>query len=69
MERAKAMTYEELMKYAKAHYNKGGDAIYECWEEYQFNDYVEMFGPITKSKALAMFRLERSMQKEREGWR
>jgi len=66
---AKAMTYEEMMEYAKAHYNKGGDTFFECWERWQFDEYVKMFGPITKSKALQMFRLEHSMQKEMAGWR
>lgn len=65
---AKALTYVELMDYAKAHYNKGGDATYECWDERTFNEYVKMFGPITKRRALEMFRLDREMARERAGW-
>lgn len=66
---AKTMTYGELIEYAKAHYNKGGDDIYECWDERTFDEYVSMFGTITKSKALEMFRFNYQMQKERAGWR
>ena len=51
----KPLTYEELIAFAKEHYTEGGDAIYECWEEYQYNDYVKEFGPITKEVALEMF--------------
>lgn len=58
MARAKAMNYEELMEYARQHYNKGGDAIFECWDESTFNEYVELFGPVTKRKALEMFKVQ-----------
>lgn len=51
MAKAKALTYDEFMDYAKAHYNKGGDGYYECWGQRQFDDYVELFGPITKRRA------------------
>ena len=64
MARTKGMTYEELLDYAKQHYNKGGDGIYECWDERTFNEYVSLFGPITKRGALEMFRLEYSIQRE-----
>ena len=65
---AKGLTYEELMEYAKKHYSKGGDATYECWDERIYNEYVEQFGEITKRKALAMFRLDYEIQKDRSGW-
>ena len=64
----KALTYEELIEYAKQHYNKGGDGIYECWDERTFNEYVEMFGGITKRKALEMFRMDYEIQKDRAGY-
>ena len=57
----KALTYEELMQLAKEHYNEGGDATYECWDESAFNEYVEMFGPMTKKAALEMFRLDKAI--------
>lgn len=66
---AKALTYDELMDYAKKHYYKGGDATYECWDERTFNEFVKEFGPITKSRALSMFRFDYEMERERAGWR
>lgn len=66
--RAKALTYEEFMDYAKQHYYKGGDDFYECWEKTEFNYYVENFGEITKRRALDMFRTAYSIQKDRAGW-
>ncbi len=50
------LSYEELIEYARQHYNKGGDGIFECWDQNTYNEYVSMFGPITKRKALQMFR-------------
>ena len=64
MAKAKALSYEEFMEYAKAHYYKGGDGYVECWEKYQFDEYVKMFGPITKRAALKMFRLDYEIEKE-----
>ena len=49
------LTYSEFMKLALKHYNEGGDSVYECWEKYQFDDYVNQFGPITEEKALKIF--------------
>ena len=51
------LTYEKLIAFAKEHYCEGGDAVYECWEKYQFDDYVKEFGPITKKVALDIFRI------------
>lgn len=65
---AKGLTYQELMEYAKKHYAKGGDTIFECWDEKTFNEYVQMFGEITKRKALSMFKLDYELRKDREGW-
>lgn len=48
----KPMTYDELMTFALENYSKGGDSIYECWDESTFNEYMQEFGPITKKKAL-----------------
>ena len=60
MAKEKELTYEDLMELAKKHYNEGGDQTYECCDERWFNDYVSMFGPITKKKALEMFRIDKS---------
>ena len=56
----KALTYQELRELAKQHYNEGGDATYECCDENWFNDYVKMFGPMTKKKALKMFEIDKA---------
>lgn len=55
---SKALTYEEFIALAKKNYNNGGSSFVECWEDYQFADYVRMFGPITEEEALSMFRNE-----------
>ena len=68
MARAKAMTYEELMEYALKHYNRGGDQTYECCDRKWFDEYVKMFGPMTKRKALDMFRIDYEIQKDRAGY-
>lgn len=62
------LTYSEFIEYAKQHYCKGGDSFFECWDEQTFNEYVKLFGEITKRKALQMFRTEYHVQKDRMGW-
>jgi hypothetical protein len=64
MAKAKVLNYEEFIEYARQHYNRGGDSVYECWDERTFNEYVEQFGPITKKKALGMFRINYSISRE-----
>ena len=66
--RKKGLTYEELMALAKEHYNRGGDATYECWDEEQYKTYVEMFGPMTKKAALEMFRADFESERAGELW-
>ncbi len=66
MARGKALTYEEFIALAKENYTKGGDVAVECWERYQFDEYVKMFGAVTKTKALRMFRQWREEEKEQE---
>ena len=63
---AKALTFEGLMDYARANYNKGGDTVFECWDEKFFQEYTQMFGPITKSRARQMFRVYKSQQDDIE---
>ena len=60
MAKAKGLTFEELMELAKEHYNEGGDQTYECCDQRWFDMYVEMFGPMTKNRALEMFRLDKA---------
>lgn len=61
---AKALSYEELMELAKQNYTKGGDATYECWDKKQFDRYVDQFGPMTKTKAMKMFKLDYELEIE-----
>ncbi|MCD7866759.1 MAG: hypothetical protein LUG62_00835 [Clostridiales bacterium] len=60
----KALSYEEFVELAKENYTRGGDVIVECWAKYQFEDYVEMFGPVTRAKALKMFREYHGQEQE-----
>lgn len=64
----KNLTYEELMDLALANYDKGGDSTYECWDRAAFDEYVEKFGPLTKAKALKMFRDDKEMFDDMMGW-
>lgn len=58
------MTYKELKEFALVNYEKGGDFIYECWDERTFNEYVAEFGDITKAKALEIFKQLDDRRKE-----
>lgn len=48
------MTYEELIQWGMAHYCEGGDVFVECWSESDYDEYVKMFGPMTKQVAADM---------------
>lgn len=63
---SKGMTYEELMSFAKDHYNEGGDATFECCDRRWFDDYVKQFGPMTKRKALEMFAIDKQIVRMRD---
>ena len=64
----KALTYQEFMSLSKQYYTKGGDGYYECWDEQTFNEYVKMFGCITKNKALRMFKAAHAVYQDRMGY-
>ena len=49
------MSYQEFMELARVNYCKGGAVFYECWEEYQFEEYCQLYGEITRKKAIQMF--------------
>ncbi len=66
--KAKELTYDEFMEYAKQHYTKGGDGFCECWDEKTFTEYVKLFGGITKRRALQMFKTSYDVDKDRAGW-
>jgi hypothetical protein len=52
----KELTYDEAMKLALAYYSQGGDGFYETTEKYQFDDMVDMFGPMTVRQLKSQFR-------------
>ena len=62
------MNYTEFMAYAQANYNKGGDAIVECWEEKQFDEYVAECGPMTKEHADALMGMYEGVRADEEGY-
>lgn len=40
----KVLTYKEAQKLALAYYNQGGDSFYECWDEKEFSEFLEIEG-------------------------
>lgn len=52
----KVLTYDQARQYAKMNYTSGGADFYETWEEYQFDDYVKLFGPMKVKDMDALFR-------------
>ena len=64
----KPLTFKEFIDFSLKHYTTGGDGYYECWDERQFIKYVEDFGPITKNKALEMYKLSESIEVDMMGW-
>lgn len=66
MAKKKGLTYEEFISLAKENYSKGGDVAVECWDRKTFGDYVELFGPVTKTNAMQMFKQWRSEEEEQE---
>lgn len=63
------LNYEQAKEYAKMNYRNGGDDFLETWEDYQFADYEEMFGPVTVKDMDALFRLYKSDQDEYSHYR
>ena len=62
------MNYKEFMAYAQKNYNKGGDAIVECWEEKQFDEYVAECGRMTKERADALMGMYEEVRADEEGY-
>lgn len=60
------LTYEQFITLAKEWYKWGGDSFVECWGQQEFDAYVELLGPITKTRAKKMFRDEYYTRKEYE---
>lgn len=51
----KTLSYEEFISLAKKNYARGGDSVVECWGKRDFEEYEELFGPMTKASAMEMF--------------
>ena len=62
------MTYEEMEKLAMENYNNGGDVFVECWDEREFDEYVEFYGPMTEVKALELFAMWKDEFADMMGW-
>ena len=58
---AKALSYEELVEYARAH--KGGYYLINRFDKSAFDEWVSLFGPITKKAALRLFREAREEER------
>lgn len=52
-----ALTYEEFQKLAQENYTKGGDRVVECWDKKAYIQECKANGPITKKRALEIFKL------------
>lgn len=49
------ITVEEVKALAQKHYEEGGDAVVECWEDYQIKDAIIKERMTTEADWLAMF--------------
>lgn len=58
------LTYIDFKELAIKYYNEGGDAYCECWDENDYDEYVDEFGPITKHDALDMFGVMYSVEED-----
>lgn len=63
-----SLTYEEFIELARANYDNGGDGYFECWDRAIFDEYIEMFGSITKERAMSMFEMSKAIEDDRAGW-
>ena len=45
----------ELKSIAKDNYSKGGDVVYECWDQRFYDDYVAHFGPVKRADTGSLF--------------
>lgn len=52
----KKITIERVKELALQYYNKGGDTIVECYEDYQIRDLINVAGVDTEKKLLKFFK-------------
>lgn len=63
MASAKTLCYEEFRLLARENYYKGGDVVFNCWGEKEFNAITNRSGRIAKSKAMKLFREYKEKEK------
>lgn len=64
----KILTYKEAQSLALAYYNQGGDSFYECWDEKEFNEFIEIEGrPMTVGSMKSMFRMYDEVDRDMRG--
>lgn len=64
----KTLTYREAQKLALAYYNQGGDSFYECWDEKEFNEFIEIEGhPMTVGGMKSMFNMYDEVDRDMRG--
>lgn len=51
----KDLSLGELKSIAKDNYSKGGDVVYECWDQRFYDEYVAHFGPVKRSETDSLF--------------
>ena len=49
----------ELLSIAKDNYTKGGDTVYECWDQQFYDDYVGISGPVKRQDTDWLFSMFR----------
>ena len=64
----KVLTYREAQRLAMAYYNQGGDSFYECWDEKEFNEFIEIEGrPMTVGFMKSMFNMYDEVDRDMRG--
>ena len=53
--KGKILSFGELLTIAKENYAKGGDTVYECWDQQTFDDYVKIAGPVRRRDVKGLF--------------
>ena len=49
------LSFGELLSIAKDNYAKGGDTVYECWDQPFYDTYTGMFGPVRRKDTACLF--------------
>lgn len=64
----RVLTYKEAQRLAMAYYNQGGDGFYECWDEKEFNDFLEIEGgQMTVGRMKSLFNIYDEVDRDMRG--